>query len=63
MCLTVENVLPNFMSPSSAKADNDEDGLAVAGSKTVPGDAAVPDNLPLVPTFAICDRSKDKLTR
>lgn len=51
------------VSSSSAEEGNDGGSLAVAGSETGPAPADIPNDLPLVPTFAICDGSTDILSR
>ena len=62
MSLTTKDVLPSFTSSSSIQEVNDGGGLTVAGSETAPANAAILNNLPLVPTFPICNGS-EKLTR
>ena len=51
------------VSPSSAEEGNDEGSLAVADSETGSPPAAIPNNVPLMPTFAICDGIQNMLTR
>ena len=51
------------VSPSSAEEGSDGGSLAVADSETGPPPAAIPNNIPLMPTFAICDGIQNTLTR